>query len=107
MQQVDDFAVATPDERATSISLDMINDKLTIPMKQQGFLNMYNGNDILQTHDYIEIACTTYIDKISEKHLSLWMRNFTSTDVCPTPLPTDPTWMKKSNAATGDPDPKV
>jgi hypothetical protein len=107
MQQVDDFVVAVPDERTASILLDMINDKLTIPMKRQGFLNMYNGIDILQTHDYIKIACTTYIDKISEKYLSSWMQNFTSTNDCPTPLRTDPTWMKKFNAATGDPDPKV
>ncbi len=33
-----------------------------------------------------------------------WMQNFTSTDDRPTPLPADPTWMKKCNAATGDPD---
>ena len=50
---------------------------------------------------------TTYIDKISEKYLSSWMRNFISTDVRPTPLPTDPTWMKKFNVPMGDPDPKV
>ena len=30
-----------------------------------------------------------------------------STEDCPTPLPTDPTWFKKFNAAVGDPDPKV
>ncbi len=35
------------------------------------------------------------------------MRNFTSTDIQPTPFPTDPSWMKKFNAATGDPDPKI
>jgi hypothetical protein len=36
-----------------------------------------------------------------------WMQNFTSTDDRPTPLPTDPAWMKKFNAAMGDPDPKI
>jgi len=35
------------------------------------------------------------------------MQNFTSTEDRPTPLPTDPTWFKKFNAAVGDPDPKV
>ena len=34
------------------------------------------------------------------------MKNFTSTDDRPTPLPTDPTWLKKFNAAIGNPDPK-
>ncbi len=33
MRQVDDFAVAAPDERTVSFLLDMIDDKLTIPMK--------------------------------------------------------------------------
>ena len=35
------------------------------------------------------------------------MQNLTSTEDRPTPLPTDPTWFKKFNAAVGDPDPKV
>ncbi len=35
------------------------------------------------------------------------MQNFTSTDNRPTQLPADPDWMKKFNAATGDPDLKI
>jgi hypothetical protein len=35
------------------------------------------------------------------------MQNFTSTDDCLTPLPTDPTWYKKFNATIGDPNPKA
>ncbi len=31
--QVDDFAIATPDERMANILLDLINDELSIPMK--------------------------------------------------------------------------
>ncbi len=85
----------------------MINDKLTIPMKWQGYLDMYKGIDILQTRHYIKISCTTYINKICEKYLLSWMQNFTSTDDQPTPLPTDPAWMKKFSAAMGDPDPKI
>ena len=85
----------------------MIDDKLTIPMKLQGYLDMYNGIDVIQTRHYIKISCTSYINKISNKYLQTWMRNYTSTNDRPTPLPTDPAWMKKFNAATGDPDPKV
>ena len=47
------------------------------------------------------------INKICEKYLLSWMRNFISTDDRPTPLPMDPAWMKKFNAAIGDPDTKV
>ena len=42
-RQVDDFAIAAPDERTANILLDMIDDKLTIPMKRQDYLDMYNG----------------------------------------------------------------
>ena len=104
-RQVDDFAVAAPDSRTAAILLDMIDDCLSIPMKRQGLLDMYNGIDVCQTRYYVKISCETYIGKICEKYLNTWMQNFTSTDDRPTPLPTDPTWTKKFNAATGDPDP--
>ncbi len=107
MRQVDYFAVAAPDERTASVLFDMIDDKLTIPMKRQGFLDMYNGIDIVQTCFYIKLTCTTYINKICDKYLSSWMRNFTSTDIRPTLFPTDPSWMKKFNTATSNPDPKI
>jgi hypothetical protein len=68
--------VALPDERTASILLDLIDDKLMISMKQQGFLNMYNGVDVHQTRDYIKILCTRYIDKICDKYLNSWMRIF-------------------------------
>ena len=106
-RQVDDFALAVPDERTATILLDMIDEKLTIPMKRQGFLDMYNGIDVMQTRDYIKISSKSFIEKICDKYLITWMQNFTSTDDRPTPLPTDPTWYKKFNAAIGDPDPKI
>jgi hypothetical protein len=50
-RQVDDFAIAAPDERTANILLDMIDDELAIPMKRQGYLDMYNGVDVIQTRD--------------------------------------------------------
>jgi hypothetical protein len=47
MHQVDDFAIAAPDQCTTDILLDMLDDRLTMPVKQQGLLNMYNGIDVL------------------------------------------------------------
>ena len=52
--QVDDFAIAAPDAKTANILLDMLDDKLTIPIKRQGYLDMYNGIDISQTRDYIK-----------------------------------------------------
>ena len=68
---------------------------------------MYNGIGVLQTRDYTKISTTTFIDKICEKYLSSWMHNFTTTEDRPTPLPSDPTWLKKFNAAIDNPDPDV
>ncbi len=87
-RQVDDFAIAAPDERTANILLDLIDDELSIPMKRQGYLDMYNGIDVLQTRDYIKISSKSFIDKICEKYLNSWMQNFTSTEDRPTPLPT-------------------
>jgi hypothetical protein len=106
-QQVDNFALAAPGKQMANILLDMIDDMLIILMKRQGFVDMYNGIDALQMQHYIKISCTSHIIKICEKYLMSWMRNFTNTDNRPTPPPADPTWMKKFNAATGDPEPKI
>ncbi len=67
--QVDNFAIAAPDERTTTILLNKIDDELLIPMKRQGFLDMCNGIDVAQTRGYIKISCTTFINNICEKYL--------------------------------------
>ena len=84
----------------------MLDERLTIPIKCQGYLDMFNGIDITQTRDYIKISCKSFVDKCCEKHLATWMSSYLMTAARPTPLPCDPSWFKKFNAATGDPDPK-
>ncbi len=87
MHQVDNFAVAAPDECTANILFDMIDDCLTFPMEQMGLTNLFNGLDIEQTHDYIKILCSTYIDKIMAKHLPNWLSTHDISN-CLTPLPT-------------------
>ncbi len=60
--------IAAPDAQTADILLDMLDDKLTIPIKRQRFLDMYNGIDVYQTRDYIKIACTSFVDKCCEKY---------------------------------------
>jgi hypothetical protein len=107
MRQVDDFAIAAPDAKTSGILMDMIDDRLRIPIKRQGYLDMYNGIDILQTRHYIKINVKTFVDKIFEPYLATWMKTAYPTPVRSTPLPLDPTWIKKFNAAIGDPDKKL
>jgi hypothetical protein len=89
-----------------NILFNMIDDELQIPMKCQGYLDMYNGVDVMQTKNYIKTSCKSFIEKIFKKKIISWMQNFTSTKDRPTPLPTDPMWFKQFNAAIGNPDPK-
>jgi hypothetical protein len=105
-RQVDDFPIAAPDEKTANIVLlNMIDDKLRIPLKRQGLLDMFNGINVTQTRNYVKIDCHTYIDKFCEKYLDTWLKKVPLTENRPTPLPTDATWIKKFNAAVGPSDP--
>jgi hypothetical protein len=66
---------------------------------------MFNGIDVTQTCHYIKINCHTYISKFCEKYLDSWLGKVPLTANRPTPLPTDPTWLKKFNATIGPTDP--
>jgi hypothetical protein len=84
--QVDNFAVAAPDKRTLDILLDLIDDKLTIPLKKQGLINMFNGIDVLQTKDYIwltVIPTSTNLWKIPQ-HLAQ-QNPPVKKPTCPTP----------------------
>jgi hypothetical protein len=72
-RQVDDFVIATAYEITANILLDLIDKELSIPIKRQGLLDMFNGIDVTQTRDYIKIDCHTYVDKFCEKYLQTWL----------------------------------
>jgi hypothetical protein len=86
-RQVDDFAIAAPEEKTADILLDLIDNQLTIPLKRQGLLDMFNGVDVVQTWDYIKISCQTYINKFFEKYLNTWLGKIPLSKNRPTPYP--------------------
>ena len=59
---MDNFTIAAPDAKTTDILLDMIDDKLKILVKCQGYLDMYSGIDVLQTRHYIKISVRSFIN---------------------------------------------
>ncbi len=65
---------------------------------------MFNGIDVTQTRYYIKIDCHTFISKFCKKYLDSWLGKVPLSANRPTPLPTDPTWLKKFNAAVGPTD---
>ena len=105
-RQVDDFAVAAPSEATANVLFDMIDEKLTFPLKRMGLVTMFNGLDIHQTRDYVKVSVQTYIERICEKHLSSWMSVKDMPDR-PTPLPTRANFMTSFLGAKGDPDEKA
>ena len=106
MRQVDNFAIAARNELTVNILLDLIDDNLSIPLKRQGLLDMFNGIDIVQTRDYIKIDCHTYITRFCDKYIDTWLGNMNTTENKPVPLPSCPVWLKKFNSATGSTNPK-
>ncbi len=85
------------------VVMDLIDKKLSIPIKHQGYLDMYNGVDILQTRHYIQINVKAFIDKVSERHIATWIKTSYPTPNRLTLLPSDSNWLKKFNAVIGDP----
>jgi hypothetical protein len=108
MHQVDDFAVAAPDSHMANILMDLIDKKISIQIKRQGYLDMYNGVDVLQTKHYIRINVKTFIEKAFEQHIATWMKTSYPIPNRSTPLPSsDQDWIKKLNVAIGNPDAKI
>ncbi len=105
--QVDNFTIAVPNERTVNILLDMLDKKLTMPIKQQDLLDMFNSIDVTQMKHYIKINCHTYINKFCAKYLDSWLHTIPTTANQPTPLPTISTWLKKFNAAVGPKNPQA
>jgi hypothetical protein len=77
--QVDDLVIAAPNERTANILLDMLYKKLTMPIKQQGLLDMFNGIDVIQTKNYIKIDCHTFANKFCTKYLDSWLHTVPTT----------------------------
>ncbi len=107
MQQVDDFAIAALDAHTADVLLNMLEDKLSIPLKRLDHFDMYNGIDILQTRHYICLSCTSFINKISAKYLLTWMKHMYASSTHPTPFPTDSAWWSKFIKAVGNSDVKA
>jgi hypothetical protein len=106
MRQVDDFAIAAPDQHTSDILMDLLDDKLTMPIKCRGLLDMFNGVNVVQTRHYIKINVHTYIDKLCTKYLASWMNKVPQSDNQPTPFPSDADWLRNFNAAVGSDDAK-
>ncbi len=99
---MDDFAVATATESIANVVFDLIDERLSIPLKQLGLVTLYNCVNVEQTHSYIKITCESYISRICEKYLDTWMRTHNFPQQA-TPLPQHESFVKSFLSAVGDP----
>ena len=94
LRQVDDFALAVPNEAMAQDIYGKIGKRLqlpseeTPPFKYLGVLRDFNGLDVHQYDDSIMLSCEKYIDRVLQTHM--WT---TPSEPHPskqvTPLPTD------------------
>lgn len=68
LRQVDDFAIAVPNEETAAYVIKQINEKLNLPIHIMGKVTRFNGIDIEQTRHYVKITCQTYIQKLHQAH---------------------------------------
>lgn len=93
IREVDDFNVASSNDRINKEIIKDINKELTIEIKDRGRLTRYNGVDVLQTSDYIKISNKTYFEKVIEGHEWLLLDNQIANE--PIPMKSDKDYMKE------------
>ncbi|KAL9185818.1 hypothetical protein ACHAXT_003595 [Thalassiosira profunda] len=76
--------------------VDQMSNRLFYALAAAENLVVYGAD----TRDYIKVYAKTYIERVAEKHLNSWMKLSHSPN-CPTPLPTNETFLKTFHAADG------
>ncbi|KAG7340746.1 reverse transcriptase RNA-dependent DNA polymerase [Nitzschia inconspicua] len=95
LRQVDDFALACRRESTAKAVYDFIGKALQQPNEAQppftylGLLSDYNGVDVHQTADYIELTSAGYIDRLLRSHGWDTPSLHESSDDRSAPLPVD------------------
>ena len=106
-RQVDDFEFAAPSMQLAHSFYDAIDDHLTMPIKRQGIVTLFNGIDIQQSRHYIKISAETYIEKMGAKYLELWHKEVPLMAERPLPIPTHESFVKNFHNTVGDNDPDM
>ena len=74
LRQVDDFALACPDESLAKRIYDLIGKRLQLsseskpPFVYLGLLNDFNGIDVVQSRDTVALTCRRYISRVLATH---------------------------------------
>ena len=100
LRQVDDFAIACEDKELADTVIQDINSKMSIEIKHLGVITRYNGVDIDQRREFIQLHAATYINKLITQHE--WLLT-DETPMHTLPLPMDPSNKYQHALETAEP----
>ena len=73
-RQVDDFALGCVDDNIAQEIMTLIGERIQLPSKAkipitfQGILSSFNGYDVLQTADYIQLSAESNLRQVFKSH---------------------------------------
>eukprot|EP00804_Cyclotella_cryptica_P003795 CCRYP_008951-RA/>CCRYP_008951-RA protein AED:0.18 eAED:0.18 QI:0/0/0/1/0/0.5/2/0/368 len=100
-RQVDHFEFATPSMKLVYAFYNAIDD-LSMPIKRQGMVTLFNGIDVLQLRYYIKISAETYIEKMGAKYLEMWHTEVRMIAERPLLIPTHESFPKTFHTTVGN-----
>ena len=102
LRQVDDFALGCDTNDVAERIWNLIDSKMSVPLKREGFLSRFNGIDAEQTNAYIKIYCGTYISKIMKSK----QFDLTVTKNKPLPMQSGAQYIRLLDSTVGSPSEK-
>jgi hypothetical protein len=66
-RQVDDFAIAAPSEKTTIAFIERIRS-LDITIRDDGPMEKFNGVDVRQARDHVQLSATSFIERMLISH---------------------------------------
>ena len=98
LRQVDDFDIGASNEETYHLFCDALDSSLKATLKHEGPITDYNGIDVEQTPDYINLSSSTYLRKILTDQQ--WDSGKPPSDR-PIPVSGDSTYLRSLDEATG------
>ena len=87
MRQVDDIAVAATSKNIASQVIKDIGSYMSVPIKEEGLVQLFNGINVTQGQDNIKIHVTSYLERVLECHKD-WLQHYPTNNE-PLPMKSD------------------
>ena len=92
LRQVDDFAISSASEETCKLLITLIQQQMSMEVHHLGIIKWFNGVDVQQTKDFVQINVQTYIKKIISK--ATWLDPHRKLHNAPIPMNGDSKFTK-------------